>query len=69
MLVKLNAELGLTVIMTSSELQELRSICHRIAIVTEGKKAGILKPSDSDADFGLMMAGEYHKYHGKEAAN
>lgn len=69
MLVKLNAELGLTVIMTSSELQELRSICHRIAIVTEGKIEGILKPSDSDADFGLMMAGEYHKYHGKEAAN
>lgn len=66
MLIKLNKELGMTVIMTSSELQELRSICHRIAIVTEGKVEGILKPTDSDADFGLMMAGEYHKYHAKE---
>lgn len=61
LLVKLNKELGMTVVITSSELGELRSICHRIAIVTEGKIEGILKPQDSDADFGLMMAGEYHK--------
>lgn len=57
-LVRLNRELGLTVVMTSSELAELRSICGRIAIVTEGKIAGVLKPTDSDVKFGLMMAGE-----------
>lgn len=67
LLVQLNKELGMTIIMTSSELAELRSISDRIAIVTEGKVEGILKPNDSDADFGLMMAGEYHKIHGKEA--
>lgn len=67
LLVKLNTELGMTIIMTSSELAELRGICHRIAIISEGKVEGILKPTDSDADYGLMMAGEYHKMHRKEA--
>ena len=66
-LVKLNREQGLTIVMTSSELAELRSICDRIAIVYQGKLEGILLPTDSDRDFGLMMAGEYHKFHGKEA--
>lgn len=56
-LVKLNKETGMTIIITSSELAELRSICNRIAIITEGKVAGILKPQDRDASFGLLMAG------------
>lgn len=59
-LVKLNREQGVTIIMTSSELAELRSICDRIAIVYEGELEGVLLPTDSDRDFGLMMAGEYH---------
>ncbi|SHK13016.1 sugar ABC transporter ATP-binding protein [Paramaledivibacter caminithermalis] len=67
LLVKLNREKGMTIIMTSSELAELRSICDRIAIVSEGKVEGILKPTDSDRDFGLMMAGQYHKMRCKEA--
>ena len=54
---KLNEELGMTIIMTSSELAELRSICDKIAIIVEGKVEGILSPTDSDADFGLMMSG------------
>jgi simple sugar transport system ATP-binding protein len=57
-LVRLNEELGMTIIMTSSELAELRSVCDRIAIVTGGTIAGILKPDDLDVDFGLMMAGQ-----------
>ena len=56
-LVRLNREEGLTIIMVSSEVQELRSICDRIAIITEGKVSAILKPDDSDADFGLAMSG------------
>jgi len=67
LLFKLNKELGMTIVMTSSELSELRSICHRIVIISEGKIEGILKPNDSDKDFGLMMAGEYHKMLSKEA--
>ncbi len=66
-LVKMNREEGLTIIMTSSELAELRSVCDRIAIIYQGMLEGILLPTDSDRDFGLMMAGEYHKFHGKEA--
>ena len=66
-LVQLNRETGLTIIMTSSELAELRSVCDRIAIVYQGRLEGILLPTDSDRDFGLMMAGEYSKFHGKEA--
>lgn len=54
---KLNEELGMTIIMTSSELAELRSICDKIAIIFEGKVEGVLSPTDSDADFGLMMSG------------
>lgn len=67
LLVKLNRELGMTIVMTSSELGELRSICDRIAIITEGKIECILEPEASDADFGLAMAGEYKKLRSKEA--
>jgi simple sugar transport system ATP-binding protein len=56
-LVKLNRETGLTIVMVSSELMELRSVCDRIAIVAEGKIADILSPDSSDASFGLAMSG------------
>jgi simple sugar transport system ATP-binding protein len=61
LLLKLNREMGVTVVMTSSELAELRAICNRIAIVYKGRLAGILEPTASDLDFGLMMAGEYEQ--------
>lgn len=54
---RLNREHGITVIVTSSELAELRSVCDRIAIVTEGKIAGILNPGDEDYKYGLLMSG------------
>jgi len=57
LLYKLSSESGMTIVMTSSELAELRSICDRIAIICEGKLAGILKPDAPAADFGLMMSG------------
>ncbi len=63
-LVKLNREEGLTIIMVSSELVELRSLCDRIAIVSDGKLAKILNPDAPDAEFGLAMAGAK-----KEGAN
>jgi simple sugar transport system ATP-binding protein len=56
-LVRLNREQGLTIVMVSSELMELRSICDRIVIVAEGKVASILRPDSPDADFGLAMSG------------
>ncbi|MDL2298475.1 sugar ABC transporter ATP-binding protein [Synergistaceae bacterium OttesenSCG-928-D05] len=57
LLVKLNREWGVTVVVTSSELAELRSICDRIAIIYEGKVEGILAPDASDRDFGVLLAG------------
>jgi simple sugar transport system ATP-binding protein len=57
LLLKLNEEEGMTIVMTSSELAELRSICDRIVIVCEGKVGGVLPPDASDAEFGLMMSG------------
>lgn len=63
-LVELSKEHGMTVVMTSSELNELRMICDRIAIITEGKVEGILLPTDSDVNFGLMMSGDYKKVKG-----
>lgn len=58
LLVKFNREYGMTIVITSSELSELRKICDRIAIVYEGRVAGILPPDASDLEFGLMMAGK-----------
>ena len=67
LLKKLNRELGMTIIMTSSELAELRSISDKIAIVCDGQVAGILEPTDSDTRFGLMMSGITETEEGSEA--
>ena len=65
-LVKLNREQGMTVVIVSSELQELRSISDRIAIVSEGKLVEILAPNACDADFGLAMSGIKPSEHNKK---
>lgn len=57
-LVKINKELGITIVMTSSELNELRSICDRIAIIGQGTVQGILKPDSPSVEFALLMSGE-----------
>ena len=58
-LTKLNRETGVTVIIVSSELVELRSVSDRIGIVSDGKLACVLSPDDSDANFGLAMSGAW----------
>lgn len=55
-----NRENGTTIIITSSELEELRSVCNRVAIVDEGKIAGILPASSPAEDFGMLMMGQTH---------
>ena len=57
LLAKMNREKGMTIIMVSSELNELRSLCDRIAIVSDGKLTGIFAPDASDAEYGLAMSG------------
>jgi simple sugar transport system ATP-binding protein len=57
-LAALNRDQGMTLVVTSSELAELRSLCDRIAIVYRGRIETILPPDAPDAAFGLAMAGE-----------
>ena len=57
LLAKMNREQGMTIIMVSSELNELRSLCDRIAIVSDGKLTGIFAPDASDEDYGMAMSG------------
>ena len=60
-LTKMREEEGMTVIMISSELAELRSICDRIAIVSDGEVANILAPNATDAEYGLAMSAVKNK--------
>jgi simple sugar transport system ATP-binding protein len=56
-LAELNAA-GTSLLVTSSELAELRALCHRILVVHAGRVDAELSPEDSDRAFGLAMAGE-----------
>ncbi len=53
-----NEESGTTIVMISSELEELRSICDRIAIISDGKVFGTLPATAPSAEFGLLMVGQ-----------
>ena len=52
---RFNRESGVTVVMISSELEELRQTCDRVAIISGGQVAGILPAADSSEDFGALM--------------
>jgi simple sugar transport system ATP-binding protein len=54
---KYNSEYGTTIIMVSSELEELRSICQQIAIIYEGRIEGVLHHTAPLEEFGVLMAG------------
>jgi simple sugar transport system ATP-binding protein len=55
---RVNREQNMTVVMISSELNELRIICDRIAIIADGEIQGILMPDAPPAEFALMMSGD-----------
>ena len=52
-----NRENGTTVVMVSSELEELRSLCDRVAIVDEGRLTGTRPAATRSTEFGLLMVG------------
>lgn len=54
---KFNKEQKVTVVMISSELEELRQTCDRIAIIANGVVSGILDAASPSEDFGLLMVG------------
>ncbi len=55
---KFNRDYGVTVVMISSELEELRQTCDRIAIVSGGRVAGILPATESSEEFGALMVSQ-----------
>ncbi len=55
---RFNRENGVTVVMVSSELEELRQTCDRIAIISGGKVSGIRPATDSSEDFGMLMVSQ-----------
>ena len=67
LLTQLNREQGTTIVMISSELVELRSVCDRIAIIADGTLSQILNPDAPDADFGIAMSGRFVKGGGTDA--
>lgn len=52
-----NRDTGMTIVMISSELEELRSVCDRVAIVDRGRIAGILPATEPSEKFGYLMLG------------
>ena len=56
-----NRKNGVTIVMISSELEELRQICDRIAIITDGAVSGILPASEPSEKFGILMVGKSRK--------
>jgi simple sugar transport system ATP-binding protein len=58
LLLDLNRRHETTIVVTSSELGELRRLCDRIAVIDEGRVAGILAPDASDVEFGLLFGGQ-----------
>lgn len=58
MLIDINRSRNTTIVIASSELDELKRVCDRIAVMVEGKIFKILRPESSDVEFGLALAGE-----------
>ncbi len=52
-----NREHGMTIVVISSELEELRSVCDRIAIIDKGAVAGILPATSPSESFGYLLMG------------
>ncbi len=58
MLIEINRSRNTTIVIASSELDELRRVCDRIAVMVEGKVFKILPPDSSEVEFGLTLSGE-----------
>lgn len=59
LLVRMNKEEQTTIVMISSELDELVRVCDRIAVLCEGTLSAILPPDATEEAFGLAYAGEW----------
>lgn len=57
-LVSLNKKKGTTIVIASSELDELQRICDRIVVLYEGRVSAVLSPEDDERKFALALSGE-----------
>ena len=57
MLVRMNQEQGMTIVAASSELEELKRISDRIAVLCEGKLSSLLPPEASEKEFAFAYTG------------
>ncbi|MBF0235621.1 MAG: sugar ABC transporter ATP-binding protein [Desulfamplus sp.] len=57
LLVKAHENLGMTIIVSSGELDELRRICDRIAVIYQGRLFDIFTPDRSEEDFARAFSG------------
>jgi len=57
-LLTINLERGTTLVVSSSEIDELMRICDRIAVLYEGKVFAVMDPGCSDASIALACFGE-----------
>ncbi|HPZ44039.1 MAG TPA: sugar ABC transporter ATP-binding protein [Bacillota bacterium] len=58
MLIDINRSKGTTIVIATSELDELKRVCDRIAVLVKGRVFKILYPDSPDLEFGLALAGE-----------
>lgn len=56
-LIELNKDKGTTIVMVSSELDELKRLCSRILVLCEGRLIDVLPASASSVDFALALSG------------
>lgn len=61
MLVEINRKYGTTLVIASSELDELMRICGRIVVFFEGKLFRILRSDEDEIEFALAISGEKYE--------
>ncbi|MCC3867793.1 hypothetical protein [Terrisporobacter mayombei] len=69
MMLKMNEKNNITVVVISSELEELKRISDRVADLCEGRLSNILHPNSSDEEFTLAYTGEGEYYENQEASH
>ena len=69
MIIEMNEKNNMTVVVISSELEELKRISDRVAVLCEGRLSNILPPNSSDEEFTLAYTGEGEYYENKEASS
>ncbi len=56
-LLQINEQRGATIVMASSELEELQRVCDRVAVIHGGKVSAVLPPDADDEEFALAFSG------------